>query len=109
MYWTGYVSMCLCSKRVKKGKIILKMQNNTKKKFAVKYIGLANSLISLATRLAVVSFDTMSYYLTTAAKVKIHADQNDGVTSPPPPPPGIIGAFACPDVLEGREFVVKKI
>ena len=21
-------------------------------------------------------------------------------------PPGIIGAFACPDVLEGREFVV---
>ena len=34
------------------------------------------------------------------------ADQNEGVT---PPPPGIIGAFACPDVLEGREFVVKKI
>ena len=24
-------------------------------------------------------------------------------------PPGIIGAFACPDVLEGRAFVVKKI
>ena len=26
-----------------------------------------------------------------------------------PPTPGINGAFACPDVLEGREFVVKKI